>query len=40
VGPGSAAHPIVRTFVVLGNLVPALRKLLIQRIEAGLRSKD
>jgi aminoglycoside phosphotransferase (APT) family kinase protein len=32
--------PIVRTFVVLGNVVPALRERLIQRIEAGLRSKD
>jgi aminoglycoside phosphotransferase (APT) family kinase protein len=32
--------PIVRTFVVLGNVVPALRERLIQRIEAGLRSED
>ena len=32
--------PIVRTFVVLGNVVPALREQLIQRIEAGLRAKD
>ena len=32
--------PIVRTFVVLGNVVPALREQLIQRIEAGLRPKD
>jgi Ser/Thr protein kinase RdoA (MazF antagonist) len=28
--------PIVRTFVVLGNVVPSLRERLIQRIEAGL----
>jgi Ser/Thr protein kinase RdoA (MazF antagonist) len=32
--------PIVRTFVVLGNVVPVLRERLIQRIEAGLRSED
>ncbi|WP_018458343.1 hypothetical protein [Bradyrhizobium sp. WSM4349] len=32
--------PIVRTFVVLGKVVPALREQLIQRIEAGLRAKD
>jgi tRNA A-37 threonylcarbamoyl transferase component Bud32 len=32
--------PIVRTFVVLGNVVPSLRERLIQRIEAGLRSED
>ena len=32
--------PIVRTFVVLGNVVPSLRGRLIQRIEAGLRSED
>lgn len=32
--------PIVRTFVVLGNVVPALRERLIRRIEAGLRSED
>ena len=32
--------PIVRTFVVLGDVVPALRERLIQRIEAGLRSED
>lgn len=32
--------PIVRTFVVLGNVVPGLRERLIQRIEAGLRSED
>ena len=32
--------PIVRTFVVLGNVVPALRERLIQRIEAGLRSEN
>lgn len=31
--------PIVRTFVVLGNVVPSLRARLLQRIEAGLRSK-
>src|SRR4029453_3061608 len=31
--------PIVRTFVVLGNVVPSLRERLIQRIEAGLRSE-
>nr|WP_249809613.1 aminoglycoside phosphotransferase family protein [Bradyrhizobium sp. 153] len=29
--------PIVRTFVVLGNVVPFLRERLIQRIEAALR---
>ena len=32
--------PILRTFVVLGNVVPFLRERLIQRIEAGLRSED
>jgi aminoglycoside phosphotransferase (APT) family kinase protein len=32
--------PIVRTFVVLGNVVPSLRERLIQRIEAGLGSED
>ena len=32
--------PIVRTFVVLGDVVPSLRERLIQRIEAGLRSED
>jgi hypothetical protein len=32
--------PIVRTFVVLGNVMPSLRERLIQRIEAGLRSED
>lgn len=32
--------PIVRIFVVLGNVVPSLRERLIQRIEAGLRSGD
>jgi hypothetical protein len=32
--------PIVRSFVVLGNVVPSLRERLIQRIEAGLRSQD
>ena len=32
--------PVVRTFVVLGNVVPPLRERLIQRIEAGLRSED
>jgi aminoglycoside phosphotransferase (APT) family kinase protein len=32
--------PIVRTFVVLGDVVPSLREQLIQRIEAGLRSED
>jgi aminoglycoside phosphotransferase (APT) family kinase protein len=32
--------PIVRTFVVLGNVVPSLRKRLIQRIEADLRPAD
>ncbi|MEH2489437.1 aminoglycoside phosphotransferase family protein [Bradyrhizobium sp. AZCC 2230] len=31
--------PIVRTFVVLGNVVPSLRERLLQRIEAGLRSE-
>ena len=31
--------PIVRTFVVLGDVVPSLRERLIQRIEAGLRSE-
>lgn len=30
--------PIVRTFVVLGNVAPSLRERLIQRIEAGLRA--
>ena len=32
--------PIVRTFVVLGDVVPSLRERLIQRIEAGLCSED
>ena len=32
--------PIVRTFVVLGDVVPSLRERLIQRIEAGLRPQD
>jgi Ser/Thr protein kinase RdoA (MazF antagonist) len=32
--------PIIRTFVVLGNVAPSLREWLIQRIEAGLRSED
>ena len=32
--------PIVRTFVVLGDVVPSLRERLIQRIEAGLRPED
>ncbi len=32
--------PIVRTFVVLGDVVPYLRERLIQRIEAGLRLED
>ena len=32
--------PIVRTFVVLGDVVPSLRARLIQRIEVGLRSED
>ena len=32
--------PIVRTFAVLGDVVPHLRERLIQRIEAGLRSED
>src|SRR4051812_22191092 len=32
--------PIVRTFVVLGDVAPSLRERLIQRIEAGLRSED
>ena len=32
--------PIVRTFVVLGNVLPSLRERLIQRIEAGLRAQD
>jgi len=32
--------PILRTFVVLGDVVPSLRERLIQRIEAGLRSED
>lgn len=32
--------PIVRTFVVLGDVVPSLRERLIQRIETGLRSED
>jgi aminoglycoside phosphotransferase (APT) family kinase protein len=32
--------PIVRTLVVLGNAMPALRERLLQRVEAALRSKD
>jgi aminoglycoside phosphotransferase (APT) family kinase protein len=32
--------PIVRTFVVLGDVVPSLRERLVQRIEAGLRRED
>jgi Ser/Thr protein kinase RdoA (MazF antagonist) len=32
--------PIVRTFVVLGDVMPSLRERLIQRIQAGLRSQD
>jgi tRNA A-37 threonylcarbamoyl transferase component Bud32 len=32
--------PVVRTFVVLGDVVPSLRQRLIQRIEAGLHSED
>lgn len=32
--------PIVRTFVVLGNVVPSLRERLIRRIEAGLRAQN
>jgi Ser/Thr protein kinase RdoA (MazF antagonist) len=32
--------PIVRSFVLLGDVAPSLRPLLIQRIEAGLRAKD
>jgi aminoglycoside phosphotransferase (APT) family kinase protein len=32
--------PVVRTFVVLGNVAPSLRERLIQRIEAGLRPED
>lgn len=32
--------PIVRTFVVLGNVAPFLRERLIQRIDAGLRGQD
>jgi aminoglycoside phosphotransferase (APT) family kinase protein len=32
--------PVVRTFVILGNVVPHLRERLIQRIEAGLRPED
>ena len=32
--------PIVRTFIVLGDVVPSLRERQIQRIEAGLRSQD
>ena len=32
--------PIVRTFIVLGDVVPSMRERLIQRIEAGLRSED
>jgi Ser/Thr protein kinase RdoA (MazF antagonist) len=31
--------PIVRTFAVLGNVVPSLRSRLIERIEAGLRAQ-
>lgn len=32
--------PIVRSFVVLGNVAPSLREKLIQRIEAGLRAQS
>jgi Ser/Thr protein kinase RdoA (MazF antagonist) len=32
--------PVVRTFVVLGDVVPSLRERLIQRIEAALRPED
>jgi aminoglycoside phosphotransferase (APT) family kinase protein len=32
--------PIVRAFVVLGDVAPSLRERLIQRIEAGLRPED
>src|ERR1043166_3831489 len=32
--------PIVRTFAVLGDVVPSLRERLIQRIEAGLRPEE
>ena len=32
--------PIVRTFVLLGNVVPNLRERLLQRIEAALGSED
>src|ERR1700704_6741888 len=32
--------PIVRTFVVLGDVVPSLRERLIQRIQGGLRSGE
>jgi hypothetical protein len=31
--------PIVRTFVVLGDVMPSLRERMIQRIEAGLGSE-
>lgn len=31
--------PIVRTFVVLGNVAPSLRERLIERIEEGLRAE-
>src|SRR5690349_19190226 len=32
--------PIVRTFVVLGNVAPFVRERLVQHIEAGLRAQD
>ena len=32
--------PIVRTFVVLGDVVPSLREQLLQRIGAALRAED
>jgi len=37
---GEPYLPIVRTFVVLGDVAPSLRERLIQRIEAGLRLED
>jgi hypothetical protein len=39
-GPMKPYLSILRTFVVLGDVVPSLRERLIQRIEAGLRSED
>jgi hypothetical protein len=32
--------PVVRVLVILGEAVPALRKRLMQRVEAALRPED